>query len=157
MPDSQPVVDEHAAARLIRRRVAVVIEPGRSGQAALARAAELAADKADVTLVATVPQTTTSCRHCGGVSPDVYKRAVRDDVAKDLQHAATRLKLPAGGPNVKLLVEGSDLPLVDWIAHGGFDAVLLPARRSGLRFGSHPIERSLRGLTGTEVQIVKAE
>lgn len=83
-------------------------------------------------------------------------KAVRDDVAKDLQRAATRLQLAPGAPNVKLLVEGSDPPLADWIAQGGFDAVLLPARRSRLRFGSHPIEPLLRGVTATKVQIIKA-
>lgn len=134
MLDSQPLTEE-STERSHCIRIAVVSQPGRNGAAALARAAELAAAaSAQVTVVATAPQSTTSCRNCGGVSPNAYNRAVRDDVAQGLHHTTTLLNLDPNNIEVKLLIEGTDPPLADWIAQCGFDLLLLPARRSLLRF-----------------------
>jgi len=90
------------------------------------------------------------------VSPDAYNRAVREDVAQDLHRATTRLDLDAGDVNVKLLVEGTDPPLANWIAQERFDLVLLPARRSGLRLRSHPAAQLLHSLTDADVHVVSA-
>ena len=90
------------------------------------------------------------------MSPAAYNQAVRDDIAQDLHHATGRLHLGADHISVKLLIEGRDPPLAVWIAWGGFDLVLLPARRSGLRSRSHPTARLLHGLISAEVQVVTA-
>lgn len=149
------MVIEDSANDRISKRIVVVSEPGRNGAAALARAAALAASSAsEVTVVATAPQTTTSCRNCGGVSPDAYNRAIREDVAQDLRHATAQLNLDARAVIVKLLIEGTDPPLANWIAQERFDLVLLPARRSGLRLRSHPAAHLLQSLTAADVQVV---
>lgn len=135
--------------------IVVVSEPGRSGAAALRQATNLAATSScELTVVATAPQTTTSCRHCGGVSPHVYNQAVRDDIAEDLHRATMTAGLDTHHINVKLLIEGTDPPLADWIAQKQFDLVLLPARRTGLRFRSHPTAQMLRGLTSADIQVI---
>lgn len=113
MPDRQMVTAESGEERHCKR-IAVVSEPGRSGAATLARAAELAAAaSAHLTVVAIAPQTATSCRSCGGVSPNVYIRAVRDDIAHDLGYAAARLDLDPDNINVELLIKGLDPPLAN--------------------------------------------
>jgi hypothetical protein len=156
MPESQVVTRENASERLFTR-IVVVSEPGRNGAAALACATALAAtSSSQLTIVATAPQTATHCRSCGGVSPQAYNRAVCDEVAQDLHRVTTRLNLDADDMNLKLLIEGADLPLADWIAQGEFDLVLLPARRSGLHFRSHPTARLLRDITGADVHVVRA-
>jgi hypothetical protein len=140
------------------QRILVVSEPGRNGAAALAQAAAIiaASSSSRLTIVATAPQTTTTCRNCGGVSPDAYNRAIREDVAHDLHNATAQLKLDTRAVKVKLLIEGTDPPLTDWIAQERFDLVLLPARRSGLRLRSHPAAHQLQNLTEADVHVVSA-
>jgi hypothetical protein len=138
-------------------RIVVISEPGRNGAAALAQATALAAaSSTQLTIVTTAPQTDTHCRSCGGVSIAAFNRAVCDEVAMELRGAIARLDLNPDDMNVKLLVEGSDPPLEQWIAKGEFDLVLLPARRFAGHFRSHPAARELRGTTGAEIRVVRA-
>jgi hypothetical protein len=156
MPDSQ-VVSGRSVSEFLSTRIVVVSEPGRNGAAALARAKALAAtSSSQLTIVATAPQTNTHCRSCGGVSIGAYNRAVCDEVAQELQHALTGLDLDKDEIDVKLLIEGTDPPLAQWIALGRFDLVLLPARRSLRHFASHPTARPLRLISGADVQVVRA-
>jgi len=137
-------------------RIAVVLEPGRSGAAALAQATALAASPAaELTVVAIAPKA-IGCRCCGGPSPYAYNCAVRDDVAQELDDAAVRLDLAARDIKVKLLVEGSDPPLEEWVVHSQIDLVLLPAHWRALRSRSHPAARLLRRATGADVRIVRS-
>ena len=96
------------------------------------------------------------CRCCGGPSPYAYNCAVRDDVAQELDDAAVRLDLAARDIKVKLLVEGSDPPLEEWVVHSQIDLVLLPAHWRVLRSRSHPAARLLRRATGADVRIVRS-
>jgi hypothetical protein len=131
-----------------------VFEPGASGRAALAQAAAFAAVPAsELTVVAIAPQATSL--RCGP-SPDAYNRAVRDAVAKELLEATALLGSVAEDITVKLLVEGSDLPLEKWVVQGGFDVVLLPARRRVLGSRDHPAARRLRRFTDADVRVVGA-
>lgn len=139
-------------------RIVAVSEPGRNGAAALARATALAtASSAQLTIVATAPQTATHCRSCGGVSIAAFNRAVCDEVAVELQSAIGRLDFDADKMSVKLLIEGSDPALEQWIAQGEFDLVLLPARRSGWYYRSHPAARVLRGTTGADIRVINSK
>jgi hypothetical protein len=136
-------------------RVAVVFEPGRNGGAAITQAAVLASSPAyELTVVAIAPQ--ANGPRCCGPSPDAYNCAVRDDVAKDLHEATAQLGSFADDITVKLLIEGSDLPLERWVAEGGFDLVLLPGRRRVLRPRGHPAARLLRRFTDADVRVVRA-
>ena len=60
------------------------------------------------------------------------------------------------GRGFKLLVQDKDPPLAAWIAAGGFDVVLLPARRRPLRSAKHPAADQLRKSTSAEVHVVDA-
>ncbi len=136
-------------------RIAVVLEPGRSGAAALGQAAALAAmPDSELTVVAIAPQATGP--RCCGPSPDAFNCAVRDEVANDLEKAAELIGSTSEAANFRLLVEGSDPPLETWVAQGGFDVVLLPARRRVLRPWGHPAERPLRRCADVDVHIVGA-
>jgi hypothetical protein len=136
--------------------IAVVLEPGRSGAAALAQATALAASPgAELTVVAVAPNA-VGCRCCGGPSPYAYNCAVRDDVAQELHDAAARLDCGARDVKVKLLVEGRDPPLEEWVVQSGVDLVLLPARWRVLRSRSHPAAQLLRRLTDASVRVVRA-
>jgi hypothetical protein len=53
-------------------------------------------------------------------------------------------------------VQDKDPPLAAWIAAGGFDVVLLSARRRPLRRAKHPAADRLGRSTGAEVRIVDA-
>jgi hypothetical protein len=135
------------------RRIAVVFEPGASGGAALRQAAALGAMPGrELTVVGIAPQATGPDR-CGP-SPDAYNCAVRDEVAQELREATALLGRVAEDITVRLLVEGSDPPLENWVAQGGFDIVLLPARRRFLRSLGHPAVRRLQRLTDAEVRVV---
>jgi hypothetical protein len=139
----------------LRTRIAVVFEPGGTGGAALAHAAALAALPAyKLTVVAIAPQATGP--RCCGPSPEAYNCAVRDDVAQDLHKATARLGSVAAEITVKLLIEGSDLRLEEWVAQGGFDIVLLPGRRRVMRSRGHPAARPLRRSTDADVRVVGA-
>jgi hypothetical protein len=140
----------------LRTRIAVVLEPGRRGAAALAQAATLAAAAdSEVTVVALAPTADPVCRSCGGVSTRAYNCAVRDEVAESLDRAVATLGGATEQIAGRLLVEGEDPPLDEWVARRGIDLVLLPARRGVPRTRRHPAERRLRR-TGAAVSVVSA-
>jgi hypothetical protein len=142
---------------LYRSRVAVLLEPGRRGAAALAHAAALCRTPAsELTVVAVAPTVETVCRSCGGVSPRAYNCAVRDEVAQQLEAAVAGLGPLAEQPHGKLLVEGADPSLEHWIAHQRFDLVLLPSRPGLPHARRHPAVRRLRRCTDVPVKVVAA-
>ena len=143
-----------AAPALGGRRVLVLREPGAAGAEALDIARELDLHQsATVTVVAVAPQAPSGPR-CGGSALE-FNAAVRETVAEELDQARERLGHAAGRTDYVLLVEGEDPPLEEWIAVGGFDLVLLPARRRLLRTPGHPAAARLRTMSGAEVQIVQ--
>jgi hypothetical protein len=54
----------------------------------------------------------------------------------------------------KVLIEGSDLPLNEWIAAASVALVLLPARRRVLRAATHPAAARLRQSTDAAIRVV---
>jgi nucleotide-binding universal stress UspA family protein len=137
---------------LAGRRVLVVFESGPAGAAAIDVARELAEqERATVTVVTIAPQVEAGLR-CG-ISPGDYNSAIRDAAARELAQARTRLGDIGRRTAFELLIEGSDPPLQDWSVMGGFDMVLLPARRRPLRSPSHPAAAALKR-TGAEVRII---
>jgi nucleotide-binding universal stress UspA family protein len=135
------------------KRVLVLFESGRGGAAALDLARELAeVGHASVTVVSVVP-TAPSGSRCGNSALE-YNLVVRDAVEKDLNQARERLAVLGDRAEYELLTEGVDPPLAQFTAAGGFDLVLLPARRRPLRSVKHPEAAALRCMAGTEVRIV---
>jgi len=134
----------------------VLYEPGRTGSAALDLARRLVGDDgAALAVVSVAPQDTRIC--CGAASAIDYNRAVRDTVAAELRQARARLGEVGNRASFKLLVQDKDPPLAGWIAAGGFDLVLLPARRRPLRRARHRLADQLRGSTGADVRVVDAD
>jgi hypothetical protein len=135
--------------------VVVLYEPGPSGSAALDLARRLVSgDGSALTVVTLAPQDTRIS--CGAGSAMDYNRAVCQAGEAELREACELLG-PVGDRAVfKLLVEDKDRPLADWIASGGFDVVLLPARRRPLRRAKHPSADRLRRSTRAEVRVVDA-
>lgn len=138
-------------------RIAVVVEPGPRGAAAVVEAAELGASSdSELTVVAVAPKVGIVCRSCGGVSTRAYNCAVRDDVADEVDKAVARLVAVTQRLKGKLLVEGSDPPLEHWVAQGRFDVVLLPPRWGVPRSRRHPAARLLRRHTDATIRVVQA-
>lgn len=138
-----------------RRHVLVLFEPGRSGTAALDLARGLAErDRASVTVLAVVPEAPSGSR-CGNSATE-YNSIVRDTVARELDQAREHLAEIGGHVAFKLLAEGTDPPLPDWVRGAGVDVVLLPSRRRPLRSLKHPAAAALRRSTDAEVRIVDA-
>jgi hypothetical protein len=138
-------------------RIAVLLEPGRRGAAALEHAAGLGAKPtSEVTIVALAPRVETVCRSCGGVSARAYNCAVRDEVAEQLQAALAGLAVASERLRGKVLVEGIDPSLEQWVTQEGFDLVLLPARHSLPHTRRHPTAGLLRRCTDATVQVVTA-
>ena len=147
-PDFVPTVPRPSG-----RRVLVLYEPGRSGEAVLALARELAiTERAALTVAGFVPQANPG-RGCIG-SPADYNRAVRDTVQRELAEAREGLGEAADRAMFVLLVEGRDPPLQDWSAEIGFDVILLPARRRPMRSLKHPAAAGLKRRTGADVRVV---
>ncbi|MGI8507307.1 MAG: hypothetical protein ACR2MK_11010 [Solirubrobacteraceae bacterium] len=142
-PEAQPSADRVA-------RIAVLLESGRAGEAALGRAAALAGElQAELTVVAVAPQATRTC--CGGVSPAAYNETVRDQVAADLGRAVAELGVPA---RFELLSEAREPALPRFVSERAIELVLLPARHVALGSARHPQARRLRGLPGVEVRVI---
>jgi nucleotide-binding universal stress UspA family protein len=134
-------------------RVLVLCEHSRAGSAALDVARELAElEDAEVTVVAVAPRSPSGAR-CGNSAIE-YNEAVADSVADDLERARDRLAGAASGAAFVLLIDGADQTLEQFAASGGFDLVLLPARRRPLRRPYHPEAHRLEHLAGAEVRIV---
>ena len=156
MRPGEPVIGRDGGERC-GSRIAVLLEPGRRGAAAVARAADLAAAPGrELTIIAVAPSVATVCRSCGGVSARAYNCAVRDDVAAELARAIDGLAGSGQPVNGQLLVQGADPPFERWVAEGGFDLVLLPSRRAVPRLRGHPAARSLRRQTDADIRVVRA-
>jgi hypothetical protein len=85
-----------------------------------------------------------------------YNRAVCDTAEAELLQARKELGAMAERASFKLLVQDKDPPLVAWVAAGGFDVVLLPARWRPLRRSKHPAAEALRRSTGADVRVIDA-
>jgi nucleotide-binding universal stress UspA family protein len=136
-------------------RILVLCEHGRSGAAAIdlaRRVAELG--KAMLTVVAVAPQAPSGPR-CGNSAIE-YNQAVAESVARDLDWARERLAGAAECAEFLLLIDGADQTLEQLARSGGFDLVLLPARRRPLRAAGHPEASRLGRIGGAEIRIVAA-
>jgi hypothetical protein len=139
--------------RSVGKRVVVLYEPGRTGSAALEIAGQLVRDDGSALTVVTVaPQDTHVC--CGAGSATDYNRAVCETAEAELRRARVLLGDVGNRASFKLLVEARDPPLAAWIAAGGFDVVLLPARRRPVRSAKHPAADELRKSTSAEVRVI---
>jgi nucleotide-binding universal stress UspA family protein len=134
-------------------RILVLYERGRAGAAAIDLARDLAElGDAMLTVVSVAPQAPSGPR-CGNSALE-YNEAVADSVARDLDWARQRLGGAAEHAAFVLLVDGADQTLEQFARSGGFDLVLLPARRRPLRAASHPEASRLQRVGGAEVRIV---
>jgi hypothetical protein len=142
-------------------RVLVLFECGRGGDAALELAAEVAlARPTALTVVCVAPQGKSGSR-CGNSALE-YNQAVAESTAEDLDSARDRLGRLGVAASYELLIEGTDRSpapfrvLAEFAVVGGFDLVLLPARRRPLRAASHPAAGALSRVAGAEVRVVDA-
>jgi nucleotide-binding universal stress UspA family protein len=134
-------------------RVLVLCENSRAGAAAIDVARELAElEDASLTVVGIAPRAPSGPR-CGN-SATAYNDAIAESVAADLERARKRLAGAAGPATFVLLVAGADQTLEQFARSGGFDLVLLPARRRPLRGAYHPEAQRLQRLAGTEIKVV---
>ena len=134
-------------------RVLVLCEHSRAGAAAIDLARELAElEDAAVTVVAVAPRAPSGAR-CGNSAIE-YNEAVAESVAQDLERARERLAGAAARATFVLLIDGADQTLEQFASSGGFDLVLLPARRRPLRGAHHPEAHRLEHLAGAEIRIV---
>ena len=135
-------VPERSGARW--RRIAVLLEPGRSGDAALDHAVALSREhEAGLAVVAQAPQAERP--RCAGPSPQPFNEAVIEATACQLR--TVRERIGASGTLelvCALLVEGHDPPLEAWVHHQGVELVLLPARRPFWGRPRHPLAARLR-------------
>jgi nucleotide-binding universal stress UspA family protein len=137
----------------LAERVLVLYERGRAGGATLDLAHDLVErDDATLTVVAVAPQAPSGPR-CGNSAVE-YNAAVADSVAHDLDRARERLGGAAERAAFVLLVDGADQTLEQLARSGGFDLVLLPARRRPLRAAGHPEASRLGRVAGAEIRIV---
>jgi hypothetical protein len=135
------------------KRVLVLFEPGRGGAAVLEFARELVAcQRATLTVVSVAPHGVSGAR-CGNSALD-YNLVVQDSVAEDLDHARAWLGEFGAHASFELLIERASPSLEEFAAAGGFDLVLLPARRRPLRAPGHPAAERLRVATGAELQVI---
>jgi hypothetical protein len=135
------------------QRIAVLLEPGRSGSAAMERAVAIAREhESQLTLVALAPQ--AACLRCSGPSAKAYNDAVCEAVAGDLAAAGERIGQTGSPASSALLIDGRDPPLADWVREHGVDLVLLPARRPRWGRPRHPAARRLRRHSSARVRVV---
>ena len=134
-------------------RVLVLCEQGRAGAAAIDLAREFAEkENASLTVAAIAPQAPSGPR-CGNSAVE-YNEAVADSVARDLDQARERLGIVAERAGFVLLIDGADQTLEQLARSGGFDVVLLPARRRPFRKPGHPAAAELSGVAGAQIRIV---
>jgi nucleotide-binding universal stress UspA family protein len=135
-------------------RVLILCEHGRTGAAAIDVAREMAElGNATLTVVAVAPQAPSGPR-CGNSAVE-YNAAVAESVARDLDRAREQLGRAAERAEFLLLIDGADQTLEQLARSGGFDLVLLPARRRPLRKPGHPAATGLsRHAAGAEILIV---
>ncbi len=108
-------------------RIVALVQRGRRGQRVLAEVLELArAGPVEVTLIAVVAHATG--RGCA-VSPTPLNDAIDEAATDDLNAAALRLPLSIPVPDRRVIREGDDPSLAEWVSGGHFDVVLLAGRR----------------------------
>ena len=135
------------------QRIAVLLEPGRSGVAAVERAVAIAREHdSQLMLVALAPQ--AACLRCSGPSPKCYNDAVCEAVAGDLAAASERIGRTGSPASSALLIDGRDPPLADWVRRHEVDLVLLPARRPRWGWPRHPAARRVRRHSNAQVRVV---
>jgi hypothetical protein len=134
------------------KRVLLLFEAGRGGGAALEAAREMVeTERAALTVVCVAPQAPSGSR-CGNSALE-YNNAVFDSVAADLDRARARLEELGIDARYQMLIEGHP-PLQQFAGDGGFDLVLLPARRRPFRAAGHPAASRLRRLDGVQTRVV---
>lgn len=134
-------------------RVLILCEHGRTGAAAIDVARDLAElGHATLTVVAVAPHAPSGPR-CGNSAVE-YNAAVAESVAQDLERARERLGGAAEAAEFLMLIDGADQTLEQLARSGGFDLVLLPARRRPLRKSGHPAAAELSRVAGAEILIV---
>ena len=139
----------------VRKRILVLYEPGRAGDAAVELGAQLAREeREEFTVVRVAPQAPSGSR-CGGSARE-FNEIVREDAARDLDRARELVWAVGARAEFELLADGSDPSLAAFAAAGGYELILLPARRGLLRprSGRHPAAAALSGVAGAEVRIV---
>jgi Universal stress protein family len=137
----------------VTKRILALYEPGEAGDAAVELASSLAqAARVQFTVVSIVPQAPSGSR-CGGSAFEL-NRAIREEVAKELDHAREVVWATGARAEFELLVEGSGPTLQAFAALGRYELILLPARRRLLRSGGHPAASALSRVPGAEVRIV---
>ncbi len=128
-------------------RMAVLIEAGHRADAAIAEAVALAgSEPISATLVAVVPH--ARGRGCA-VSATPLNEAIEQAAGVDLWNAGQRL----GDCDRRILRDGLDPSLLEWVAAEGFDLVLLPRRRRRAH-GGHPEAARLRAVPGLQVRVL---
>ena len=150
--DSGTVDDGPGATAGRPARVLVVFEPGRSGEAALREAAELAEAGSQLSVVTLAPQA-RPLRCCGGGGAGPYNCAVRGEAETELRQAREDLGSAAGRATFTVLLGSPEPPLTAWAAEHAFDLVLLPRHR--LTLGGNRLARSLRQATEADVRLVR--
>ena len=137
----------------MHKRVLVVFEPGRAGAAALDAARQLGVDEdGQLTVVCVAPHAPSASR-CEGPA-HAYNDELVDATLADLRAARQQLGDSARTATFALLRDGVDPPLHELAAQGGFDLVLLPARRRPLHSSKHPAANRIRA-AGLEVGVVE--
>ncbi len=116
----------------MRKRILVLYEPGRAGDAAVELGAQLAREeREEFTVVRVAPQAPSGSR-CGGSARE-FNEIVREDAARDLDRARELVWAVGARAEFELLADGSDPSLAAFAAAGGYELILLPARRGLLR------------------------
>ena len=134
-------------------RVLVLYERGACGERTLDHARELIQGQDGQLTVVTVAPRDTRVRGTG-VSARDYNDAVRESAQRELDEARVRLGPLAERIAFEVVVEGGASSLAGWAADGGFDIVLLPARRRLFRRRTHPLAAALREATAAEVRVI---
>jgi len=132
------------------RRVVVVFERGKAGNAALREAAERANAGAELSVVTLAPQA-RAVRRAGGEGP--YNVAIRHEAQLELHEARDLLGSVAARATFNVLSGCPQPPLASWVAQYGFDLVVLPRQR--LTPGGNYFAKSLRKETSAEVVLVR--
>ena len=149
---SHAVVSADPGAHRSGRRVVVLFEPGRRGEAALREAVEESAAGGELTVVTLAPQARAGgCLRCrAGLAG--YNCAVREEAHLELHQASELLGRAADRATFKVLLERRDPALAAWVAEQLFDLVILPARRLPPR--GHRLARALRRAHAADVRVV---
>lgn len=133
------------------RRVLAVFEPGRSGEATLREAAELAESGCQLSVVTLAPQARPS-RCCGKGGTGPYNIAVREEAELELRQAKRILGATAERASFTVLVGHPSPPLAAWAQEHAFDLVLLPTHPFTRGGNSHA--RAMRRAAAAEVRLV---